>query len=51
METEVVAFVIDVAGESAEPAFAETRPEQGAHGGDDEAGDDEQFSQIRHFIS
>jgi hypothetical protein len=48
MEAEIVARVMDVAGQSAEPAAAEAGPEQGAEGGNEEAGNDEKFSEIGH---
>jgi len=48
VEAEVVAFVVDIAGQSAKPAAAEAGPEQGACGGDEQADDDEEFSEVGH---
>lgn len=51
METEVVAFVMDIAGQSAEPAATESAPEYGTRGGDAKADDDEEFSEVGHGFS
>jgi len=48
VEAEIVAFVMDVAGHAANPAATEPGPEDCAYGGEEQAGDDEEFSEIRH---
>jgi hypothetical protein len=51
VEAEVVAFVMDVAGQAAKPAAPEARPKYRADGGDEEAEDDEEFAQIWHLLN
>jgi hypothetical protein len=40
VETEVVAFVVDIARKTAQPATAKAAPDQSANGGDHQTGDD-----------
>jgi hypothetical protein len=48
METEIVAGVVDIARQSAQPAAAEARPDQHAHGGYQQAYDHQKFSEVVH---
>jgi hypothetical protein len=48
VEGEVAAGVMDVAGEAAEPAATDPGPEEGADGGQKEAGEDEEFADVTH---
>jgi hypothetical protein len=40
MKTEIAFGIIDIARQTAKPAFAETGPKQRAGGGDEQTGDD-----------
>ncbi len=48
MEAEIALGIMDVAGQPAQPALAEARPKQCAHGGDEQAGYDEKFAKFVH---
>ena len=48
VEAEVAASVIDIAGEFAEPAFADAYPKQKAHAGHYETQDEERFAELVH---
>ena len=48
MEIEVVAFVMNVSRQATNPAAAKAGPEEGADGGKEQAGDDEEFSGTVH---
>jgi len=50
METEILAFVMDIARKPAEPAAAEPRPENRANGRDEEAEDDHKFAELGHGL-
>ena len=48
MEAEIVALVVDIARQATDPAAAKAGPDQCADGGDQHAGDDEEFAEIVH---
>lgn len=48
MEAEIFARVMDVARQAPDPAAAKAGPEHGADGGEEDAGDDEEFSEVGH---
>ena len=49
MKTEIAFGIIDVAGQFAEPAFAEARPQQRAHRRDNQTGDHQEFPEFVHM--
>jgi hypothetical protein len=48
VETEIPFRVMNVSGEAAEPAFAEAGPEQRPDDGQEQADDNQEFSEIGH---
>jgi hypothetical protein len=48
MKAEIALGIIDIAGQTPEPAFAEARPQQGAHRRQQQPGNHQKFAQVVH---
>ena len=48
METEIAPGIMDVTGQPAQPAFAEARPQQRTHRGQQQTGNHQNFAQLVH---
>ena len=49
METEIALGIIDVSGQTPQPALAEARPQQRAESRQEKAGNHQKFAQFVHF--